>query len=537
MAKGHSDHHAQHDQGTPTYIIMSVLFAIVIFALEGMKSTITLGGLDQQIQSTTLGFIGLGLSICFFWRRVHDSLFKNLSAFFFTGGLWAYLVAIVTLPLLVPGEDVSSRMQLVHQCGWGAVVITGFSLMAALLYHQKPVPALLMTTLAGFLVGFGSLYPLLRPGAMSFQSELAIENRHHQSPKKAEVLDEESHHAEPAHGEEASETVTHEAEHKPAAKVKLSAHAPVAHENEHEDESEEHLQKVLRQEPETEHEEAEPAPRTLTAAQKAKLRETPASAHKAKANHKEKSAHADKSSHAEKPSKHHKVALSAKAHPAHAPHWEYSGDQGPEHWGELDAAFKPCSTGLEQSPINIMNTWPTRDAIELDYKPSTFQVIDNGHTVQVNVERGNYATIGGQRYELKQFHFHSPSEHLVENRPYQMEVHFVHANDKGELAVIGAFINPGKANPGYQTVWNYMPVKVKEPIKPYNVTLDLRSLLPTMLTAFHYAGSLTTPPCSEKVNWNVLHATLKFSQEQIDRFRLKYPMNARPAQPLNYRRP
>jgi carbonic anhydrase len=503
---------------------MSVLFAIVIFALEGMKSTIALTGIDQQTQSTTLGFIGLGLSLCFFWRRLHESLFKNLSAFFFTGGLWAYLVATVALPLLVPGEDVASRMQLVHQCGLGSAVITGFTLMAALLYHQKPVPALLMTTLAGFMVGFGSLYPLLRPSSVSISHDLAIENRHTHPGKKVDSAEVENHHAEPtALDEETPETtITHETEHISAAKVKLAAHAPVSRDQE--EESEEHLHKVLRQETvDDDHEKSTPAPRTLSAAQKARLKAKPEAAHTSKP----AKAHTGKT----------RLSLAAKTHAAHAPHWEYSGDQGPEHWGDVDAAFKTCSAGLEQSPINIMNAWPTRDAIELDYKPSTFQVVDNGHTVQVNVERGSYAVIGGLRYELKQFHFHSPSEHLVENRPYQMEVHFVHVNDKGELAVIGAFINPGKVHTGYQTVWDYMPVKAKEPIKPYNVTLDLRRLLPTMLTAFHYPGSLTTPPCSEKVNWNVLHATLKFSQEQIDRFKLKYPMNARPAQPLNYRKP
>jgi hypothetical protein len=359
MAKGHSDHHPQHDQGTPTYIIMSVLFAIVIFALEGMKSTISLAGIDQQTQTTTLGFIGLGLSICFFWRRLHESLFRNLCAFFFTGGLWAYLVATIALPLLVPGQDVASRMQLVHQCGLGAVVITGFTLMAALLYHQKPVPALLMTTLAGFLVGFGSLYPLLRPGSAALQHDLAIENRH--TPRKVELIDEEGHAEPDDHGDETHETtINHEVESKAAARLKMSAHAPIT--AEHEDDSEERLRKILRHEStEDDHEASEPAPRTLTAAQKAQLRAS-------------ETAHKSKASKTHKPATRHKVSLAAKAHSSHAAHWEYSGDQGPEHWGELEAAFKTCSAGLEQSPINIMNAWPMRDAIELDYKPSTFQV-------------------------------------------------------------------------------------------------------------------------------------------------------------------
>jgi carbonic anhydrase len=517
MAKGRSDHQPQQEQGTPTYIILSVLFALVIFALEGIKSTISLTGIDQQTQFTMLAFIGLGLTICFFWRRLQDRLFKNMSAFFFTGGLWAYFVATVVLPLLVPGEDVANRMQLVHQFGLGAVVITGFSLMAALLHQQKPVPALLVTTAAGLLVGFGSLYPLLRPSSISMSQDIAIENRH--SLRKHEAAHEESHLADAsaASGETHETTITHDAD-----KLKLSAHAPLDHEDD--SESEEPVHRILREEAAA-HDDEEPAPRTLSAAQKARLREKL-----------EPSPRNRISKTAPKPGKH-KISLAAKASGNHKAHWEYSGEHGPEHWGDIDSAFRTCSTGLEQSPINILNAWPTRDVIDLDYKPSTFQVVDNGHTVQVNVERGSFASIAGQRYELKQFHFHSPSEHVVENRPYQMEVHFVHSNDKGELAVIGAFINPGKSHTGYQRVWDYIPVKTREPIKPYNVTLDLRALLPASLTAFHYDGSLTTPPCTEKVNWNVLHATLKLSQEQIDRFKLKYPMNARPAQPLNYRKP
>lgn len=529
MAKGHSDQ--QHDQGTPTFIIMSVLFAIMVFALEGIKSTIMLTGIDYQTQSTILGFIGLGLSICFFWRRLQDSLFKSLTALVFTAGLWAYLLAMIALPVLTHGEDVASRMQLVHQGGLGAVVIAGFTLMAALLYHQKPVPALLMTTLAGFLAGLGSLYPLLNPGSVIIQEEQAIENRGRHAAKKLAIIEEEGHHSaasshdpdEKAHERE----LMHDTDAKSGSQIKLLAHA-APHD---EDLSEDNVHRALRHAAEKEHEEADHAPRTLTAAQKATLERrekpvrTPASAPKSSGKY--------AAAAAPKP----KLALMAKAHDTHGAHWEYSGHYGPEQWGTIADGFKVCSAGLEQSPINILNTWSTRNAIELDYKPSTFQVIDNGHTVQVNVERGNFAKIAGQHYELKQFHFHAPSEHLLENRPYQMEVHFVHANDKGELAVIGAFINPGPTHAGYQTVWDYMPVKINEPIKPYNITLDMRRLLPTALTAFHYRGSLTTPPCSEKVNWNVLDANLKISQDQIDRFKTKYQLNARPVQPLNYRRP
>ncbi len=570
MAKGRAEQSHQEQQGTPTYIILSVLFAIVLFALEGIKDTISISGSDWLTRSTSLGFIALGLSICFFWRRLHDSLFKILTAFFFTASLWAYLVATIALPLLASGEDVTTRQQLIHQFGLGGIVIAGFSLMAALLYHQKPVPALLLTSFAGLFVGFGSLWPLVKTGVIPHTNEFAIENHGARGSKKVAINEdeaEEDSHAAKAAGaghaqiEEEEEIEANPGDHESKAKTSKTAHEnrvakaheePIAgdhgtakkskmklsakdydslkktepkHEAEHGDDDEERMRKALRSaDHEDEHQSIEqPVPRTLTESQKAKLERTVT-----------KPSPMKKSASAHSPSKTPGTLL-AKAS-SHGPHWEYSGEEGPQNWGELADNFKLCSSGLEQSPINISAEWAARDAIQLDYKLSNFQVIDNGHTVQVNVERGNYANIDGQRYELKQFHFHTPSEHLLDNRSYLMEVHFVHANEKGELAVIGAFIGTGKSHPEYQRVWDYMPVKTNEPIKPYNKTLDLRRLLPERLQAFHYAGSLTTPPCSEKVNWNVLQAALRFSTDQIDRFKAKYPLNARPVQSLNYRK-
>src|SRR4051794_15510262 len=99
------------------------------------------------------------------------------------------------------------------------------------------------------------------------------------------------------------------------------------------------------------------------------------------------------------------------AEPAH--HWSYAGKTGPTHWGQLDGHFKACATGKSQSPIDIRTAnvhGAALPALEFHYAPSALHIVDNGHTVQVNVDPGSSLRVGGQRYELVQFHFHHPSE-------------------------------------------------------------------------------------------------------------------------------
>jgi carbonic anhydrase len=212
-------------------------------------------------------------------------------------------------------------------------------------------------------------------------------------------------------------------------------------------------------------------------------------------------------------------------------HWSYQGDTGPQHWHELNPEFKQCGLGERQSPIDIREGIPVElDPIQFDYKLSAFRVIDNGHTVQVNVEPGNRIVVNGRRYELVQFHFHRPSEERLNGRQFEMVAHLVHKDLEGKLAVVAVLIEEGKGHPIVQQVWNNLPLE-KRVEQAGLQGLDLLQLLPEDRRYVTYMGSLTTPPCTEGVLWMVLKKPVSVSAQQISIFSRLYPMNARPVQP------
>jgi carbonic anhydrase len=213
-----------------------------------------------------------------------------------------------------------------------------------------------------------------------------------------------------------------------------------------------------------------------------------------------------------------------------AAHWDYQGDAGPQSWGRLKPEFAKCASGERQSPIDIREGLKLQlDPVQFDYRPSRFRVIDNGHTVQVNVAGGNVIETMGRRYSLVQFHFHRPSEERIEGRQFDMVAHLVHKDIEGRLAVVAVLLDQGSAHPLVQTVWNNLPLEKGEEI-PARAMLDLNALLPAERSYFTYMGSLTTPPCSEGVLWMVMKQPVQISQEQIGIFSRLYPMNARPVQ-------
>ena len=215
---------------------------------------------------------------------------------------------------------------------------------------------------------------------------------------------------------------------------------------------------------------------------------------------------------------------------AHAPHWSYSGEAGPKAWGGLRADFSACAVGSRQSPIDIRGGIAVDlDPVQFDYRATPFRVIDNGHTVQVNVEPGNSIIASGRRFELLQFHFHRPSEERINGRQFDMVAHLVHKDLEGRLAVVAVLLDRGSAQPLVQTVWNNLPLEKGEEVAARAV-LDLNHLLPPDRGYYTYMGSLTTPPCSEGVLWMVMRQPVPVSPEQIDIFTRMYPMNARPIQ-------
>jgi carbonic anhydrase len=228
-----------------------------------------------------------------------------------------------------------------------------------------------------------------------------------------------------------------------------------------------------------------------------------------------------------------RAAKAAAGHQAspHAAHWSYGGDGGPEHWGQLKPEFTMCATGSRQSPIDIRSGVKVDlEPIQFDYRPSPWGVIDNGHTIQVNVAGGNAIEVQGQRFDLVQFHFHRPSEERVNGRQFDMVAHLVHKSPEGRLAVVAVLLDRGgPAQPLIQTVWNNLPLEKNAEVSVRG-EIDMNHLLPADRRYFTYMGSLTTPPCSEGVLWLVLQQPVPMAQDQIGIFSKLYPMNARPVQ-------
>jgi carbonic anhydrase len=215
---------------------------------------------------------------------------------------------------------------------------------------------------------------------------------------------------------------------------------------------------------------------------------------------------------------------------AHA-HWSYQGEAGPDAWGRMQPGFATCANGQRQSPIDIRGGIRVDlEPVQFDYRASRFAVVDNGHTVQVNVEAGgNAITVMGRRFDLVQFHFHRPSEERLDGRQFDMVAHLVHKDADGKLAVVAVLLDRGSAHPLVQTVWNNLPLEKGAEVRASG-TLDLANLLPQDRRYHTYMGSLTTPPCSEGVTWIVMAQPVAISSDQITVFSHLYPMNARPVQ-------
>ncbi len=218
------------------------------------------------------------------------------------------------------------------------------------------------------------------------------------------------------------------------------------------------------------------------------------------------------------------------------PKWSYEGTTDSSHWGKLDPAFAVCSTGHAQSPIDITGA-KTADlpALKMDYQAVPLNIIDNGHSIQVNYPAGSTLTVGDHVYALKQFHFHHPAEEHVNGKKFDLVAHLVHADADGHLAVVAILFKEGAANPFLETIWKNIPSEKEKAMDVRGTKVNAEDLLPSNLGYYTFAGSLTAPPCSEGVTWFVLKATDKLSAAEVAAFAKYYPMNARPLQPINGR--
>jgi carbonic anhydrase len=193
-----------------------------------------------------------------------------------------------------------------------------------------------------------------------------------------------------------------------------------------------------------------------------------------------------------------------------------------------------CQLGLEQTPIDLTTSIKGEPGVvSLNYKSVAARIVNNGHTIQANIEPGCSCTIGSAKYDLLQFHFHHPSEHLLAGKPFDLECHFVHKAQNGALAVVGVFIQPGAKNADLAAVFDVMPAQEGE--ARASVAINPAALMPGEGGYFRYMGSLTTPPCAEGLTWTVYKQPIEASPDQIKQFASLFANNARPIQRRNRR--
>lgn len=207
--------------------------------------------------------------------------------------------------------------------------------------------------------------------------------------------------------------------------------------------------------------------------------------------------------------------------------WGYGDEDGPAVWGDLSEDYVLCKTGKEQSPIDLpIASEANTITVSGTYGAATAEIIDNGHTVQANFGEGMTLTSGDSTYGLLQFHLHTPSENTIAGQAFPLVAHLVHADADGNLAVLGVMFEDGEASAPLQAVLDNIGG---------GTDVDVAAMLPGDMTVYNFAGSLTTPPCSEGVNWHVLTTPVSASGEQIAALTETMGNNARPVQPLNDR--
>jgi carbonic anhydrase len=216
-------------------------------------------------------------------------------------------------------------------------------------------------------------------------------------------------------------------------------------------------------------------------------------------------------------------------------HWSYSGATGPENWAELAPEFAACGVGFNQSPINITKTVAAELAsLQFNYESNSTVIVNNGHTLQINAAPNSSLHAGGEYFKLVQLHFHSPSEHQVNGEIFPLEGHFVHQNKKGALAVVAVLFRAGEWNTDLARFGAVAPRELHQP-EPIDLEFADLELFRDHESYYQYNGSLTTPPCTEGVQWYVLKNPGHIAPEQAATFVTLIGEGARGPQPINAR--
>lgn len=227
-------------------------------------------------------------------------------------------------------------------------------------------------------------------------------------------------------------------------------------------------------------------------------------------------------------------------------HWGYGSDDGPNRWALLSPSYSTCGKGRRQSPIDIGDIYENDNQlwsgdygsldVNIVHNEHVLDIVDNGHTIQIDGDEASFLKLNGMSFHLKQVHFHTPSEHTIDGRRYPMEMHLVHQNDSGKFAVLAVLFKEGRNNSNYDFIIENLPYKPGEKRHIENVSIDIDALLPKKAYAYSYSGSLTTPPCLEGVYWLVAVQHVQLSSDQLNEFKRRLHQNNRPTQPLNKRK-
>ncbi|HTS70464.1 MAG TPA: carbonic anhydrase family protein [Terriglobia bacterium] len=224
-------------------------------------------------------------------------------------------------------------------------------------------------------------------------------------------------------------------------------------------------------------------------------------------------------------------------HPGAGPEFGYSGAEGPQAWGNLSPAYAACKLGHAQSPIDIRaTTKQSLPPIQFHYEDVPLRIVNNGHSIQVNYAPGSWITVGDHRYDLRQFHFHHPSEEHINGKGFDLSLHLVHVDAAGKLAVVAVLLEGGSANEAVRRVFDNLPPTPGQEHGVAGITINARAFLPPALGYYTFEGSLTTPPCTEGVTWFVLKTPDEVSTDEVAAFAKLYPKDARPIQPAEGRK-
>ncbi|MEH7350869.1 carbonic anhydrase [Gottfriedia acidiceleris] len=214
--------------------------------------------------------------------------------------------------------------------------------------------------------------------------------------------------------------------------------------------------------------------------------------------------------------------------------WSYTGNTGPNYWSSINKDYSLCSNGKQQSPVNIDQAIKKSLPLGINYHNDLFKIERSQYTVKfIPVNHSNSINLNGTNYTLKQFHFHTPSEHTINGKQSDLEIHFINENKKQSIITIGVLVDIGRLNKEFQKILNVNPTD--EELGGKVVKLNLQPFIPYTSKKFSYTGSFTTPPCTEGIKWIVFNKPIQFSEEQVQSYQNYFKPNSRPVQPLNGR--